>query len=61
MRREASASTYVPLQPEDISASNPFSYVPSQLDLTDLTPKVLEILYKGVYLQSSLLVQYLES
>jgi len=47
---EAFASSYVPLQPEDIPASDPFSYVPSHIDLVDLTPKVLELLSKGVYM-----------
>jgi len=40
-RLEASSSSYVPLQPKDISAFDPFNSVPSQLDLVDLTPQVL--------------------
>jgi len=47
-RLESSASSSVPLQPEDVSASDHFSTIPSQLDLVDLTPRVLELLSKGV-------------
>ena len=60
-RLEASTSSYVPLQPEDISAYDPFRSIPSPLDLAELTPRVLELLSKGVDLQSALLVHSLES
>ena len=60
-RLEASSSFSVPLQPEDISASDPFRYVPYPLDLDDLSPRVLELLSKGVDMQSSLLIHSLES
>ena len=60
-RLEASAYASVPLQFEDIPTFDPFSSVPSQLDFFDLTPRVLEILSKGVDLQSALFVQSLES
>jgi len=60
-RLEDFASSYVPLQPEEILASDPFRTIPSQLDLVVLTPMVLDILNKGVDLQSALLIQSLES
>lgn len=50
-RLEASASSSVPLQPEDIPTFDPFISVPSQLDLANLTPRVLGLLTKGVDLQ----------
>jgi len=60
-RLEASSSYFVPLQPKDISSSDPFRSIPYPLYLDDLTPRVLELLSKAFHLQSTLLVYSLES
>ena len=60
-RLEASTSTSTSFQPEIVLETDPFIPVSIPPDLSYLPPKVLDILSKGVDMQSSLLFQQIES
>ena len=60
-RLEASTPAPVSIPPEIVSENDPFRPISIPLELSDLPPKVLEHLSKGVDLQSNLLFYQLES
>ena len=49
------------LQPEDILSSNPYSNIPSNPDWTQLSPRVSELLDRGVDFKSVSLIHSLET
>ena len=60
-RLEAHSSSSVPPQLEDTSVPDPFRSGPIPLSSEDLSPKVHELISKGVDFWSALLVRLLES